>query len=210
LSPEEPRQGNGNGTESRDVPGPRDRMVRTAAQLIRRQGVSGTGMREIVADADAPRGSLQHYFPEGKSQIVSEALLMMGGVAARRISRALARIEAPKPSALLDAMVDDWRHDLISEDYTAGCPLVAAAADGASSDERLRLDIREAFDAWQAPLADGLVDLGVPADRAGRLSLLVVSALEGAIVLARIRRDLRSLDTLVEEIGPVLDAAVDG
>jgi AcrR family transcriptional regulator len=185
-------------------------MVRTAAQLIRRQGVSGTGVRQIVTDADAPRGSLQHYFPEGKSQIVSEALLMMGGVAGRRISRALDRIEVRQPSALLDAMVDDWRHDLISEDYAAGCPLVAAAADAASSSERLRLHIREAFDAWQAPLAGGLVDLGVPADRAGRLSLLVLSALEGAIVLARIRRDVTSLDTLIEELGPVLDAAVDG
>ena len=32
---------------------------------MRRKGVSGTGMREIVTEADAPRGSLQHYFPRG-------------------------------------------------------------------------------------------------------------------------------------------------
>jgi AcrR family transcriptional regulator len=182
-------------------------MVRTAAQLIRRQGVSGTGIRQIVTDADAPRGSLQHYFPAGKSQIVAEALQMMGGVAARRVGRALARVEVRQPSALLDAMVDDWRADLTGEDYAAGCPLVAAAADTASSNERLRLAIGEAFGTWQSPLADGLVSLGVPAERAGRLSLVVLAALEGAIVLARIRRDLTPLDAMVEELGPVLDAA---
>ena len=60
---------------------PRQRMVRSAAQLIRRQGVSATGVREIVLDADAPRGSLQHYFPGGKEQLVTEAVQWMGGEA---------------------------------------------------------------------------------------------------------------------------------
>src|SRR5271156_7052002 len=63
---------------------PRERMVRSAAQLIRRKGVSGTGMREIVIEADAPRGSLQHYFPGGKEELVSDALLWMGDGAAPR------------------------------------------------------------------------------------------------------------------------------
>ena len=208
MSPEGPNGARATETASRDVVGPRDRMVRAAAQLIRRQGVSGTGVREIVTDANAPRGSLQHYFPEGKSQIVSEALLMMGRVAARRAGRALGRIEVRRPSALLEAIVDDWRHDLTNEDYAAGCPLVAASADAASSSERLRVAVANAFDTWQAPLVDGLVALGVPAERADRLVLLVLSALEGAIVLARIRRDLTPLDALVDELGPVLDGAV--
>jgi AcrR family transcriptional regulator len=185
-------------------------MVRSAAQLIRRQGVSATGMREIVSGADAPRGSLQHYFPQGKSQIVSEALVMMGGVASRRVRRAMERIEIRKPSVLLDALVDEWRHDLVAEDYTGGCPLVAAAADAASSNERLRVAIGAAFETWQAPLVEGLITLGVPAARAPGLSLLVLSALEGAIVLARVRRDLAPLDALVDELGPLLDAAVPG
>ena len=64
-------------SKARALP-PRERMVRSAAQLIRRKGVSGTGMREIVAEADAPRGSLQHYFPGGKEEIVSDALLWSG------------------------------------------------------------------------------------------------------------------------------------
>lgn len=190
------------------VVGPRDRMIRSAAQLIRRQGVSGTGVREIVADANAPRGSLQHYFPEGKSQIVSEALMMMGGVAARRVGRELDRLEVRKPSALLWAIVDDWRDDLTREGYAAGCPLVAAAADTASSSEQVRRAIADAFALWQAPLVDGLAKLGMPAERADRLALLVLSALEGAIVLARIRRDLTPLDVLVDDLGPVLDAAL--
>src|ERR1700761_258333 len=110
---------------------PRERIVRGAAQLIRRKGVSGTGMREIVTEADAPRGSLQHYFPGGKEELVSDALLWIGAVAARRIRRSLRDLEQPTPSAFLAAVLDDWRTDLTNEGFSAGCPLVAAAADTA-------------------------------------------------------------------------------
>ena len=44
---------------------PRERMVLSAAQLVRIHGVGATGMRDVVAHAEAPRGSLQHYFPGG-------------------------------------------------------------------------------------------------------------------------------------------------
>src|ERR1700686_2203701 len=119
-------------TQSRALP-PRERMVRSAAQLIRRKGVSGTGMREIVTEADAPRGSLQHYFPGGKEELVSDALLWMSDVAARRIQRCLTQLKTRTPSALLASIVDTWRRDLTNEQFSAGCPLVAAAADTATT-----------------------------------------------------------------------------
>jgi AcrR family transcriptional regulator len=188
------------------VKSPRERMVRSAAQLIRRKGVSGTGMREIVTEAAAPRGSLQHYFPGGKEELVSEALLWMGGVAARRVERYLGTLESRRPSALLASIVEGWRSDLTSEEFSAGCPLVAAAADTATTSEQLRNVLRRAFDGWLGPLSEGLTDLGVPAERSGDLAIVMISALEGAIVLARIRRDLSPLDALVRELGPLLDA----
>ena len=185
---------------------PRERMVRSAAQLIRRKGVSGTGMREIVTEADAPRGSLQHYFPGGKEELVSDALLWMGDVAARRTKRCLSELESRTPSALLASIVDTWRRDLTNEEFSAGCPLVAAAADTAATSERLRQVLGRAFDGWLEPLSESLVDLGVPIDRSENLAMVIIAALEGAIILARIRRDLTPFDALVLELGPLLDA----
>lgn len=185
---------------------PRERMVRSAAQLIRRKGVSGTGMREIVTEADAPRGSLQHYFPGGKEELVSDALLWMGDVAARRTKRCLSELKTRTPSALLASIVDTWRRDLTNEEFSAGCPLVAAAADTAATSERLRQVLGRAFDGWLEPLSESLVDLGVPIDRSDNLAIVIIAALEGAIILARIRRDLTPFDALVLELGPLLDA----
>jgi AcrR family transcriptional regulator len=48
-------------------------MVRSAMTLVRERGVDGVGMREIVAHSGGPRASLQHYFPGGKTQVVTEA-----------------------------------------------------------------------------------------------------------------------------------------
>lgn len=187
---------------------PRERMVRSAAQLIRRQGVSGTGMRQIVLAAEAPRGSLQHYFPGGKEELVAEALSWMGGIAARRVRRHLETLDPATPGVLLSAIVDDWRIDLAAERFAAGCPLAAAAADNAADSAQLRDVIREAFDGWQEPLSAALEALGVPGRRAPNLALLIISALEGAIILSRIREDTHPLDVLVAEMGPVLDSSV--
>ena len=182
-------------------------MVRSAAPLIRAKGVSGTGMREVVAHADSPRGSLQHYFPGGKDQLVSEALLLAGDMAGRRVRRVLDGLDRPTPGGLFAGLVRGWRDQFLAQGFEAGCPLVAAAADVAASSDELREVIGRAFDGWQEPLAVALQETGVPNDRAGALSVVMISALEGAIVLARIRRDVAPLDVVLEELSPVLDAA---
>ena len=188
----------------RELP-PRDRMVRSAAQLIRRKGVSGTGMREIVTEADAPRGSLQHYFPGGKEEIVSDALLWAGDMTAQLVRRNLRELKSRTPSALLAAIVDGWRRDLNREKFSVGCPLVAATADTAASSAPLRDALRRAFDRWLEPLSESLIDLGVPVERSDNLALVIIATLEGAIILARVRRDVTPFDALVSELGPMLD-----
>jgi AcrR family transcriptional regulator len=188
--------------------GPRDRMVRSAAQLIRRKGVSGTGMREVVAHAESPRGSLQHYFPGGKDQLVGEALLWIGGVAGRQVGRVLESLSAPSPGELFAGIVATWRTQFLSEGFDAGCPLIAAAADVAATSDELRGVISRAFEGWQEPLAAALRETGVPEERATALAIVMISALEGAIVLARIRQDVGPLDVIVDELAPLLDAAV--
>jgi AcrR family transcriptional regulator len=162
-------------------------------------------MREIVIEAEAPRGSLQHYFPGGKEELVSDALLWMGNVSARRIRRCLRQLESRTPSALLAAIVETWQRDLTNEKFTAGCPLVAAAADSAGTNAQLRQVLRQAFDGWLEPLAESLVELGVPPERSDSLAVVTIAALEGAIIMARVRRDLTPFDALVRQLGPLLD-----
>jgi hypothetical protein len=66
--------------------------------------------------------------------------------------------------------------------------------------------LHRAFDEWLEPLSESLAELGVPVERSDSLALVTVAALEGAIILARVRRDVTPFDALVAELGPLLDA----
>ncbi|MEV5355995.1 TetR/AcrR family transcriptional regulator [Streptomyces sp. NPDC093516] len=187
--------------------GPRERMVFSAAQLIRRDGVVSTGMREVAAEADAPRGSLQHYFPGGKTQLVEEAVGWAGRYAAGRVARYLAALPEPTPSGLFAAMVRQWTDEYRSAGFAGGCPVAAATVDCAESAPSTRQAASAAFTAWTSAVAGALVETGVPEERARPLATLMISALEGAILLARAERDVRPLTTVARELGPLLDAA---
>jgi AcrR family transcriptional regulator len=187
---------------------PRERMVLSAAQLVRVHGVGATGMRDVVARAEAPRGSLQHYFPGGKDQLIAEAVAWAGDHAARRVARIAGKLEDPTPGTLFAAMVAQWRTEFTESGFAAGCPLVATVADTAATSDSLRAAVGKAFDGWQRPVAETLERLGVPPVRSGSLAVLMISALEGAIVLARAHRDVAPLDTVAEELRPLLDGAV--
>ena len=188
---------------------PRERMVLSAAQLVRTRGVGATGMRDVVAHAEAPRGSLQHYFPDGKEQLVGEAVEWAGAYAARRVGRVAARLDDPTPGNLFAAMAAQWRVEFTTAGFDGGCPLVATVADAAATSDALRETVSKAFEGWQRPVAETLVGMGVPPVRSESLAVLMISALEGAIVLSRAHLDVGPLDTVVEELRPLLDGAVD-
>ncbi len=188
---------------------PRERMVFSAAQLVRTRGVGGTGMRDVVAHAEAPRGSLQHYFPGGKEQLVGEAIEWTGAYAGRRVARLAAKLDEPTPGNLFAAMAGQWRTEFTTTGFEGGCPLVATVADTAATSESLREIVSNAFTGWQTPVAEALERMGVPPARSGSLAILMISALEGAIVLARAHLDVTPLDTVVTELRPLLDGAVD-
>jgi AcrR family transcriptional regulator len=188
--------------------GPRERMVFSAAQLIRREGVAATGMREVAEHAGAPRGSLQHYFPGGKEQLVNEAVGWAGRYAGRRIARFLAGFDEPTPSGLFAAMAAQWTDEYEKDGFAAGCPVAAATVDCATSVGSTQQAVADAFATWRGPLAEALTGMGVPPARAESLATLMISTLEGAILMARAERDVRPLTTAVRELGPLLDAAV--
>ncbi|MFF4650850.1 TetR/AcrR family transcriptional regulator [Streptomyces sp. NPDC001380] len=188
--------------------GPRERMVFSAAQLIRRDGVTATGMRDVAAHAQAPRGSLQHYFPGGKEQLVGEALAWAGRYAGDRVARFCAGMPEPTPGGLFAAMVRQWTDEFESAGFAAGCPVVAATVDCAGSAAPVRAAAADAFAAWTGPVARALAGMGVPAERAEPLATLMVSALEGAIVIARAEQDVRALATVARELAPLLDGSV--
>lgn len=187
--------------------GPRERMIQSAAALLMERGVAGTGMREIAEHASAPRGSLQHYFPDGKEQVLLEALIWVGdqvtGSVQRQIEEAADGGRPVTARAVVARQFGRWRTILERSDFLAGCPVMATLTD-AAADDALREAAAATFARWQQGLVDGFRAAGVPRARAARLAVFVISSLEGAIALSRARRDLAPL----ESVGRDLERAI--
>ena len=96
----------------------RERMVAGAADLIRRRGLRATSLRDVVAHSQTPRGSLGHYFPDGKDQLAKEAVLFAGREVEVPLERELRR---GGPLVGLQAFLALWREVLVASDYQAGC-----------------------------------------------------------------------------------------
>lgn len=177
---------------------PRERMVVSAALLIRERGARATAISDVLEHSGAPRGSAYHYFPGGRTQLLCEAVDFAGEHVAALIAGADDGLQ------LIDTLIDKYRRQLLDTDFRAGCPIVAVSVEAGEQDaERMGPVVERAaaaFDRWTDLIAARLIADGIPRERAGDLALLATTALEGAIVLARVRRDLIPLDVVRRQL----------
>lgn len=191
----------------------RERMVAGAADLLRRRGVAATSLRDVVRHTGTPRGSLAHHFPDGKAQLLEEAIVYARRHVSRQLQRALDELG---PIEGLRAFAESWRRILESTAFEAGCPVMAVAIEQATDDSGKQLPTqrrllhlaREAFDDWAGLLEDSLRREDVPAARARSLATLVISSFEGAIGVCRADRSCAALDDVAYELDQVFKSVL--
>ncbi|MGH3436257.1 MAG: TetR/AcrR family transcriptional regulator [Sciscionella sp.] len=181
--------------------GAKQRMLDSAVTLLRERGAAGVTIDAVLAHSGAPRGSVYHHFPGGRTELIVGAARQAGEFITALIDAAAAEGD---PARAMDRFVGFWKQSLAATDYTAGCPVVALAVDGRHVTAEAAALTREIFTGWQTRLADLLVGHAVPAARARRLATLAVAAIEGAVILCRAHRDTGPLDDIAAEIPHLL------
>ncbi len=184
---------------------PRERMVVSAALLIRERGAHPTAIADVLAHSGAPRGSAYHYFPGGRTQLLCEAVDYAADFMAQRLARASSGLEA------LDDLFAYYSKQLQHSDFRAGCPVVAVAVEAGDPnkpDQSAAVIDRAAaaFARWRDAISQRLISDGMAADAALAVATLVLSSFEGAIVLARASRDLEPLDLVHSQLRSLIDA----
>jgi AcrR family transcriptional regulator len=183
----------------------RDRMVVSAAMLLREKGLTGTSFGDVIEHSGAPRGSIYHHFPGGKTQLVEDAVRYSGEYIVGTIDRAA---KDGDPVLVLRAFTTAWRHVLEDSEFRAGCPVVAVAVEAHDGDSALTGAVAEAFGRWQESLIGLLRGRGVGEAKARRLATTMVAAIEGAVVLSRATRSVRPLNDVSRELETLLDDAL--
>ena len=182
----------------------RERILRTAVGLFQRQGYHATGLNQVLADAKAPKGSLYFHFPRGKEQLAAAAVVTGGAELGDELCGALA--DATDPVEGLAAMARILGGKLTDSGYRAGSPLASVALDAAGDSEPIRAACARGYASWGELLMGRLDGWGVPEGQRESLATTVIAALEGALLLARVKRDLAPLYEVAERLGDLVAA----
>jgi AcrR family transcriptional regulator len=169
----------------------RDRIVETSAELFRRQGYSATGVKQIVTAAQAPFGSLYHFFPGGKEELGAAAVRTSGALYAQLIPAVFD--PAPDPVTGVRTFFAAAAEHLRETGFEDACPIATVALEVSSTSETMRAACAEVFESWIRLGAARFEQAGVDPATARELTIAMLAALEGAFVLARAARDTEPL-----------------
>ena len=167
----------------------RSSMLISAAAVMRERGAAGVTIDEVLARSGAPRGSVYYHFPGGRNQILVEALQYAGDAIAGVIDEAAQH----GGMHLVSEFVEFWEQLLAESDFTAGCPVVAAAIGSADEEPQLTSVAGSIFGHWRDALSRAFVIDGFDQADAASLAIMCIASLEGAVVLCR---STRSVDPL--------------
>lgn len=174
----------------------RARMVRSAARVLRERGAAGVTIDEVLTRSGAPRGSVYHHFPDGRSQLLLEALQYAGDSITTLIDTAAER----GGIALVHGFVKFWDDALAESDFTAGCPVVAAAVGSADEAAALTPVAGQIFDRWREALGRAFRAEGFDDADAAALAVTCLATLEGAVVLCRSARTAAPLHDVAKQL----------
>ncbi|MBW0016342.1 MAG: TetR/AcrR family transcriptional regulator [Mycobacterium sp.] len=176
--------------------GTRTKMLVTAAEVMRECGAAGVTIDAVLARSGAPRGSVYYHFPDGRNQILAEALRYSGDSITAKIDAAVDR----GAKVLLREFVGFWERLLAEGDFLAGCPVVAAAIGSAGDDPELAAEAGVILGRWSTAMTRAFVADGFDEEDAASLAVMSISALEGAIVLCRSTRSVLPLRQVNEQL----------
>ena len=179
-------------------------VINSAVKLFRRKGYAATGLNDIVDDSCAPKGSLYHYFPDGKSSIAAAAVEEAG----HRVRDTLIELEQSTGST----------RDLIKEHtrllgkwmkqsgYRDGCPMTTVLLELAPEDRAVTLAGKRAYVDRNQVLSSRLIEDGIQEGDAARLASVCTSAIQGALIEARVQRSNKPLETVADELPKLIES----
>lgn len=189
--------------------GTRERILETARRLFHEQGYHATGVATILREAGVHSGSLYHAF--GSKEALLAAVLehyhahlleerVMGPVEARETD----------PVARVFCLLAAYRAGLAANECRMGCPIGNLALEVSDSHPEVRPLLTRNFDAWRARVA-GWLSAARPRLAPGlepeALALLVLTTMEGGVMLARAHGSLAPYDAAVGALRTLFERA---
>lgn len=181
-----------------------DTLIKAAADLFRKQGYAATGTNAILERSGAPRGSLYYYFPEGKEAIGAAAVEAAGKMLSNTIKELAAKTSSTAEFLQTYAeMLGDWME---KSDFRDGNPITTITLETVPQSELITPEVRKSLDIWRGLISETLERDGWPKERQQATANLILAALDGALVTARIEESKEPILSVAQEIALMLNA----
>ncbi len=182
------------------------RLVDVSAGLFQRRGLAATGIKEILAEAQAPFSSLYHHFPGGKDEL-AEAAIRSSGMQYQALVEEVWDGRDDVISSIA-AVFDGASQTLEATNFVEACPIAVIALEVASTNDQLRTATAEVFEAWIMAASQRLISADIAIDDARRLALSIICLIEGAFVLSQAMKSTEPMrsarDTALRAISDLL------
>jgi AcrR family transcriptional regulator len=184
----------------------KERILDSSGELFRRQGYMGTGVKQILAEAGAPFGSLYHFFPGGKSELGAETVRRSGAL----YGLLLGEFAGPDVELTtgIRAFFAGAAETLVETGYADACPIATVALESSSTNEDLRQACADVFNAWIEGGTARFEQEGIPRPQARILVIQMLASLEGAFVLSQALRSTEPVDLAGEASVLAIEAAL--
>jgi AcrR family transcriptional regulator len=169
----------------------KNRIIDSSAELFRRQGYTGTGVKQIVAAANAPFGSLYHFFPGGKEELGAQTIRSSGVLYLQLFATIAA--QAPDVVSAVGDFFAGAAETLLETNYEDACPIATVALEVASTNEPLRKATAEVFESWIEGATEYFAAARIPRETARELAFSMLCLLEGAFIFCRAMRTTEPL-----------------
>lgn len=179
------------------------RLAASMLELIQTSGYSGTGLNAVIDHAAAPKGSVYFHFPDGKEGLGIAAV----DLAAKQFEAVIAEagVSTGSPAAAARAAIEALTAIVAEGDFRLGCPVSVVTLEMGAESERLRQACAAAFESWIAPTAALLEAGGIDAEGARSLATVVVSTIEGAVIVSRATRSTQPLAAAADVVAELID-----
>ncbi len=172
----------------------RDNMIDAAVTLLAQRGYQATSFHEVVTKSKSPRGSIYHHFPGGKDELIAAAITRQG----QRAIALLDALEGFPPTEVTAGFLAMWRALLSGTGFSTGCSLVGVTV--SAGDAALVREAGTVFRAWHTRLAELLGAGGVDPATATSFAALLLSASEGAVIIARAQKSLDTFEMVARQL----------
>ena len=179
------------------------RLAESMLELIQTSGFSGTGLNAVIEHAAAPKGSVYFHFPDGKEGLGVAAIEL----AAKQFEALIAEATSSAGSAAdaARAVISALSAIVSESDFRLGCPVSVVTLEMGAESERLRQACVAAFESWIAATAAFLEASGVDAEEARSLATVVVSTIEGAVIVSRAMRSVQPLASAADVVATLIE-----